>query len=585
MKTLLTATDLSKTYGRQEVLRGLNLALPEKARIALIGRNGSGKSTLLRILAGEEEADDGNVALMPVTRLGVLSQNEKLPGTGTAVEYLSAASGKPDWECRKLASRFGLTAEDLAPAPAALSGGYQMRLKIVRLLLTDPNLLLLDEPVNYLDLPTLLLLEAFLRSWSGAYVITSHDREVLQNLCTATWEIERGKLTVFPGDVETYLDWKEEQAEYARRTNKKLRREMAAAQAFADRFRAKASLASRAQSKIRHIAKLRGRLRDLDPKLKTAAFHIPCPIVHSGPAVRCIDLAIGYGAGSVVAKDISLEIPRGAKVAIVGENGRGKTTLLKTLVGALQPLAGHYKWWHRADIGYFSQEAEETLSHQESVLETLTRAAPPDASGESILATAGAFLFGEDDLEKPCGVLSGGERARVRLARLVLGRHNVLVLDEPTNHLDAETVEVLARALKEYAGTVLVVSHSRTFTNALVDRIYEVCNGTVRHYSGTYEEYVADLAELAAEANVVLPVAAGTPDSAERREKALAAREMRRARQKLEDRLKKLEKEKGRILAYFFENPTDYAPDKAQRLKELEEAIGRIENDWLKLAD
>jgi len=584
MKTLLAASELNKTYGRQIILDGLTLTVPEKARIALIGRNGSGKSTLLRLLAREEEPDAGEVAVMPAARLGVLRQNEKLPEAGTAVEYLSADGGRPEWECRKLAARFGLSAEDLGLPPTALSGGYQMRLKLVRLLLTDPNLLLLDEPVNYLDLPTLILLEAFLRGWSGAYVITSHDRELLQNLCTSTWEIERGKLTAFPGDVETYLDWKEEQAEYARRTNKRLRREMAAAQEFADRFRAKASLASRAQSKIKHIAKLRNRLRDLDPKLKTAAFHIPCPVVHAGPAVRCAGLAVGYG-DKVVAGDIDLEIPRGAKAAIVGENGHGKSTLLRTMVGALPPLAGSCKWWHKADIGYYSQLSEETLSRQETVLDALTRAAPPDASGERILAAAGAFLFGEDDLEKPCGVLSGGERARVRLARLILHEHNVLVLDEPTNHLDAETVEVLARALKEYAGTVLVVSHARTFMNALIDRIYEVRGGTVRHYSGTYEEYVADLAAYAAEANTVVPVVSGTPDAGARREKMMADRERRRSRQKLEDRLKSLEKEKGRILAYFFENPTDYAPDKAARLKGLEEEIGRVENDWLKLAD
>jgi ATP-binding cassette subfamily F protein 3 len=335
---------------------------------------------------------------------------------------------------------------------------------------------------------------------------------------------------------------------------------------------------------MKHIAKLRNRLRDLDPKLKTAAFQIPCPVVHAGPAVRCVDLAIGYGE-KIVARDINLEIPRGAKAAIVGENGRGKSTLLRTMVGALPPIAGNCKWWHKADIGYYSQLSEETLSHQETVLDALNRAAPAEASGERILATAGAFLFGEDDLEKPCGVLSGGERARVRLARLILHEHSVLVLDEPTNHLDAETVEVLAKALKEYAGTVLVVSHARTFMNALVDRIYEVRGGTVRHYTGTYEDYVADLAALAAEANTVLPVVAGTPGADTRREKVLADREERRARQKLEDRLKSLEKEKGRIMAYFFENPTDYAPDKAKRLSELEEEIDRTENDWLKLAD
>ncbi len=585
MKTLLAADGLHKTYGRQTVLDGLSLVIPEKARIALIGRNGSGKTTLLRLLAGSDEADLGDVRIMPGTRLGRLDQDELLPAQGAAISYLAEKSGRPEWECLKLASRFGLRPEDLSLAPAALSGGYQMRLKIVGMLLGDPNLLLLDEPVNYLDLPTLMLLEAFLKNWPGAYVVTSHDREVLQNLCSTTWEIARGKLTVFSGDVETYLDWKEQQTAYVRRTNKRLRREIAAAQEFADRFRAKATQASRAQSKLKHIAKLRTKLRDLDPGLPTAAFSIPCPQVTPGTALRCQGLAIGY-PGRTVADRIDLEIPRGARVAVVGENGRGKSTLLRTLAGAIPPLAGSFKWWHRADIGYFSQIAEETLEPRQTVLQALTAAAPAAASGERILATAGAFLFREDDLEKPCRVLSGGERARVRLARLILREHNVLLLDEPTNHLDAETVEVLAAGLRDYDGTVLAVSHARTFMNAVADRVYEVRNGTVRQYLGTYEEYVAELAAMA-ETSIPETAAAAieSPEAADRREKALRAKEKRRQLQRLEEKLKTLEREKSRILAYFFENPTDYAPEKSRRLADLEQEIAAVERNWLRLAE
>ncbi|MBI4598814.1 ATP-binding cassette domain-containing protein [Candidatus Uhrbacteria bacterium] len=588
MKPLLEAVNLCKTYGRQTVLDGLSFVLSEGTHGALIGRNGSGKTTLLHILAGDEEADSGTFRLMPWTRLGVLRQHEILPDEGTTIGYLSGNSGKPEWKCAKLAARFGIRPAELGRAPAALSGGYQMRVKIVRMLLDQPNLLLLDEPVNYLDLPTLLLLEAFLRDYPGAFVMTSHDREVLQNVCTSTWEIAAGKLVTFPSDVETYLDWKEEQAEYTRRTNRRVRREMADAQAFADRFRAKASLATRAQSKLRHIAKLRTQLRELGGALPTAAFRIPCPPFTAGTAVRVEGLAVGYGS-AVVAKDIALEVPRGAKVGIVGENGRGKSTLLKTLGGTLAPLDGTLKWWHRADIGFFSQHAEDTLSPQETVLQALTRAAPPDAPAERILSAAGAFLFREDDLEKTCGVLSGGERARVRLARLVLQEHNVLLLDEPTNHLDAETVEALAVALKAYPGTVFIVSHARTFMNAIVDRLYEVRNGTLRHCLGTYEEYVFDLANLAEEASHATEGSSAGVSSvsadgrAERRELSLLARERRRSQQRLEEKIKKLDREKSEILSYFFENPTDYAPEKSRRLSEIEEEMALFEKEWLDL--
>lgn len=586
MRTMISASGLTKSYGRRAVLDGLTFVVPERARIGLIGRNGSGKTTLLRLLSGEETADAGAVTLMPGTRLGVLNQNETLPDDLTVLAHLTAASGQPTWEAERMASRFGLTAEDLARPPAALSGGYQMRVKLVRLLLTDPNLLLLDEPVNYLDLPTLLLLEAFLKRYTGAYIVTSHDRDVLEDLAMTTWEVAAGRLTVFPGPPSAWRARQAEQAEFSRRTNKKLRREIAHTQEFVDRFRYKASQASRAQSKMKYISKLRGKLRSLAQELPTVAFRIPCPPVTPGTAVRAEGLAVGYD-GVVVAEDVNFEIPRGAKIAVCGENGRGKSTLLKTLAGLLPPVAGKLKWWHRADLGYFSQQTEEALAPAETVLQALTRAAPAETSGERILATAGAFLFGEDDLEKPCGVLSGGERARVRLAQLVLREHNVLLLDEPTNHLDVETVDVLAAALKSYPGTVILVSHNRAFTGAVAERVYEVRFGTVRQYLGNYDEYVADLA-AAAEETDVLPLAGGeerSTDAAARREKALRDRERRRARERVEGKLKELDKEKGKIMRFFFEHPTDYAPEKQRRLAELDEEIARLEQEWYKLAE
>ncbi len=584
MRPVFEAVGLNKTYGRQMVLDDVSFVISEGAHIALTGRNGAGKTTLLRIMSQTEEPDTGSVRTMAWTRLGVLDQHQILPDDCTTLAYLCDQSQKQEWECQKLAARFGLTALELALPPSGLSGGYQMRVKLVAMLLMDPTLLLLDEPVNYLDLSTLLLLESFLRNYPGALVLTSHDREFLNNVCTTTWEISKAKLVTFAGNVDTYLDWKEEQAEYLRRTNKRLRAEIQVNQQFADRFRAKASLATRAQSKLRHITKLRAQLRDQDRALPTAAFQIPCPRVPPGTAVRVEDLVIGYG-DRVIAQGIKLEIPRGAKVAIVGENGRGKSTLLKTLAGEIPPIAGTYAWWHRADVGYFSQGTEETLDPKQTVLETLSTAAPPDASAERILAAAGAFLFRDDDLEKPCSVLSGGERSRVRLARLVLHEHNVLILDEPTNHLDAETVEVLARALKAYQGTVLIVSHARTFMNALVDRIYEVRNGSVKQLVESYEDYVADLSSRTLEMDTAETEANSRSrtdsDATNRREQALQSRERRKQRAHIEDALTKLNAERSLILAFYFEHPTDYAPEKSQRLSELDEEIRRLEDAWL----
>jgi len=585
MRPMLEANNLSKIYGRQVVFQDLSFVVSEGAHIGLIGRNGTGKTTLLKIIAGDEETDSGEFKLMPWTKLGVIRQHEVLPSDISTINFFVQSSNRPEWECAKLAARFGLKEKDLDLPPSALSGGYQMRVKITRMFLENPTLLLLDEPMNYLDLPTMLLLENFLRDYAGTFIMTSHDREAMQNICTSTWEIANGKLAEFPGDLETYLDWKAEQEHFLRRTNKRLRKEIASAQAFADRFRYKASLATRAQSKLKHITKLRSQMRELGSDLPVASFHIPCSSVTEGTAVRTEDLVIGYGEKKIAA-DINSEIPRRATLAIVGENGQGKTTLLKTLAGLIPVLDGKMKWWHHADIGYFSQLSEDTLLPNETVLQALSRAANSDASAERILAAAGAFLFHNDDLEKFCQVLSGGERARLRLARLILREHNVLILDEPTNHLDTETVEVLAQALRDYKGTVIIVCHARTFMNAFVDRIYEVQNGTVRHYVGTYEEYVSDLtaeAEEIGKATEATKAAEATFGAVGRKEKARLNRQLSRIQQRLDDKMKKLDKEKSEILKFYFENPTDYAPEKAQRLSEIDEELVEIEKEWLKI--
>jgi ATP-binding cassette subfamily F protein 3 len=403
----------------------------------------------------------------------------------------------------------------------------------------------------------------------------------LQNTCTKTYEIERSELTQYSGPVEDYLTWKDEQKNFQLRTNKKLAREISHHQEFVNRFQYKASQASRAQSKIKHIAKLRNRIKNLAADLSTTRIIIPTPPFVAGVAVRTEKLAIGYG-DKVVASDITISIQRSEKIVIAGENGRGKSTLLKTLAGLIEPLAGSYKWWHRADIGYYDQKTETTLLPGETVIQYLTRLAPENAPAERILMMAGNFLFRHDDLEKRTKVLSGGERARLCLAGILLHEHNVLILDEPTNHLDVETAEALAQALKEYGGTVLFVSHARTFVNALADQIYEIRNGVVRHYPGTYEEYVNDLAERIEEEALESMADNPKANDSERLERRLKIKETQRQQEKIAKNITKLDTEKSAILAYYFENPTDYAPTKAARLKEIDEELARAENLWLR---
>ncbi len=582
IRPLLEVKNISKTYGKQVVIDDLSFVIAENQKIALIGRNGAGKSTVFNIITGVEEADRGVVNTFGITKMGKISQSEILPSDISALTFLEQQSGCPSWTIKKMAAEFGLTSRDLDLAPSALSGGYQMRVKIVRMLLEDPNLLLLDEPVNYLDLPTILLLERFLKSYKGSFILIAHDREFLQNTCTTTFEIERGALTIYSGTVQEYLDWKVEQAEYKKNTNKKLKREISHHQAFVDRFKFKASQASRAQSKMKHIAKLRHKLAEIDAAIATTRITITSPAAVAGVALRVQDLAIGYG-GRIIAENISAEFIRGEKILIAGENGRGKSTFLKSITGVIPPIAGSVKWWHHADIGYYDQMMEKNLFPNETVLDHLVRMAPGHVSGERVLMMAGNFLFRDDDLEKKTSVLSGGERARLSLAGVLLHEHNVLVLDEPTNHLDVETAEALAIALKNYKGTVIFVSHARTFVNALVDRIFEVRGGSLRQYMGLYEDYVNDMNELLEEtvAEIESEEGATSSPSVDRAERRIRLKELTRSQARLDHAMKKLDTERSEILKFYFEYPTEYAPEKATRLAEMNEEFERLEHDWL----
>ena len=584
-RPLLEVNHLNKSYGKQIVVKDVSFVVGEGQKIALIGRNGSGKTTLMNMLVGAEERDSGDLKVFDRTRIGIIRQHEVLPSNQSVAAFLEDRSGKPVWTIAKLASEFGLHADHLAKSADQLSGGYQMRVKIVAMLLEDPNLLLLDEPVNYLDLNTLLLLEHFLKTYKGSFVLIAHDREFLENTCTTTFEIERGELTTYSGTVENYLVFKEEQKEFLKRTNKKLAREIEHHQEFVDRFGAKATMASRAQSKSKHIAKLRKKIASVHADLANTRIAISCPHVPPGVAVYAEDLSVGYGEKIIVDK-IHFSINRGEKVVIAGENGQGKTTVLKTLAGILDPITGKLKWWHNADIGYYDQKVDATLMPNETVLNYLMRMAPHVTAGERILMMAGNFLFKNDDLEKPTSVLSGGERARLCLAGILLHEHSVLLLDEPTNHLDVETAEALAVALKKYEGTVIFVSHARTFVNALCDKVLEIRFGILRNYPGTYEEYVSDLAELMViEADGEQKDSKGSTNS-ERVDKAelrMKLKELQRSVDRIEKDMKILDKERSEILQYYFDYPTEYAPEKATRLAELDEEYKRKEDEWLKL--
>ncbi len=487
MAVLLQIRDAHKRYGDQILLDGAEATLVEGVKVGFVGRNGAGKSTLLRILLGEEELEIGEIVRHPRLRVGYLRQHDPFQPGESALDYLMRDSRQPDWKCGEMAGRFELKGAYLEGPIAELSGGWQTRVKLAALLLHEPNLLLLDEPTNFLDLRTQILLEHFLREFREACLIVSHDREFLADTCTQTLDLSRGRLTMYSGKIDAFLEYQRERREHDERVNATVLAKQKQLQKFIDKNRAGANTASQARSKAKQLE----RLKLTEIQLDEPTAHIRAPLVEprSGPAVRGVDLAIGYPEHTV-ASEITLEIEHGARAAVVGDNGEGKTTLLRTLTGSLDPLVGQARWGHGCKIGAYAQHVYSSLPEDQTVLEYLQYQAEPGVTHQQLLAQAGALLFREAHVQKKIAVLSGGERARVCLAGLLLGSYNVLVLDEPGNHLDIQTVESLVEALVAYKGTVLFTSHDRHFMRRVATSVVEVRGGRVRNYLGDYDAYL-----------------------------------------------------------------------------------------------
>lgn len=487
MSVLLQVRGALKSYGSQTLLDEADLVLYEDNKVGFVGRNGTGKSTLLRCLLGEEELDRGEIIRSPKLRIGYLRQHDPFQPGESALDFLMRDSGQPDWKCGAVAGQFELKGKYLNGPVSELSGGWQTRVKLAALLLHEPNLLLLDEPTNFLDLRTQLLLEHFLKHFREACLIVSHDRAFLAATCDHTLNLGRGKLTMYPGKVEAYLNFEQEQRVHAERENESIAAKQRQLQTFIDKNKARASTATRAKSKEKQLERLQ--LNELG--VIEAAATIRCPIIEprQGAAVRCKNLAIGY-PDRQVASDINIEVIHGQRVAIVGDNGQGKTTFLRTMVDSLKPLGGEVKWGHGCMVGVYAQHVYTSLPPTRTVMQYLEDCADFGITTQAILNLAGAMLFRGDAVDKKVSVLSGGERARLCLAGLLLGKYNILVLDEPGNHLDVDTLEALAEALINYKGTVIFTSHDRHFMRRVATCVIEARDGRVVNYNGDYESYV-----------------------------------------------------------------------------------------------
>ena len=487
MTVLLQIRNAHKRYGDQILLDGAECTLSGDTKVGFIGRNGAGKSTLLKCILGEDELDTGEIIRHPKLKIGYLKQHDPfLPGE-TALEFLMRDSEQPDWKCGEVAGEFEIKGPMLQAPMQSLSGGWQTRVKLSALLLHEPNLLLLDEPTNFLDLRTQLLLEQFLKSFQEACLIVSHDRAFLNATCDSTLDLSNGELTLFPGKADEFLEYQRELHEHDQRSNASIAAKRKQLQEFIDRNKARASTATRAKSKSKMLERLE--LKEIAGEQSNATIRAPQVEPRQGPAVRCRDLSIGYPERGI-ATGIGLEIDHGTRAAIVGDNGQGKTTLLRTLVGSLPALEGDVRWGHGCELGTYAQHVYTSLPENKTVLDFLEYEAIPGTKTQTILDTAGAMLFRGNAVNKKIRVLSGGERARLCMASLLLGKANILILDEPGNHLDVETVEALADALVDYRGTVIFTSHDRHFLKRVATSYIEVRDGKVTQYRGDYDAYM-----------------------------------------------------------------------------------------------
>ena len=589
MAALIQFSEACKAYGKQPILDGVSVQLSTSHKAGLIGCNGSGKSTLCQLILGDEALDAGKLKRSSALRLGYLHQEDSFGAGEKVLEFLERDSGRESWRCGKIAGRFQLKNELLEEKISDLPGGYQTRVKLAAMLLEEPNFLVLDEPTNYLDLKTLILLEAFLADFSGGFLIVSHDREFLKKTCRSTIEIERGDLTVFPGGIEDFLAFKAERQVEKERQNRNVDARRKQMQDFIARNKVRASTASRAQSKMKQLDKLQK--IEIEHPMRTASIRIPAVEARKGLALRCDDLAIGYGALEV-ASSIRFDIDRGEKVAVLGDNGEGKTTFLRTIAADLASLGGAYSWGHGLEVSYYAQHVYGALDPGLDIYTHLDRAAAAGVERQEILTVAGSFLFSGEDVDKKIGILSGGERARVCLAGMLLSRRPVLLLDEPTNHLDFETVEALARALSEYAGTVFFVSHDRTFVSLVATNIVDVGGGRVVLYPDGYESYVYRMEREAAgreEAERARRKKSGprrkTGGSAmgyqRRKELRSTFNRLESMCRRIEGRMKEFEAELGEIHRQYEENPLEYSPGLQAREKELQVELAELELQWL----
>jgi ATP-binding cassette, subfamily F, member 3 len=622
---LLRFEEVYKSYAATDVLRGVTFQVNPRERVGLVGRNGAGKTTIFRLVNGQEETDRGEVILLKGLRIGVLEQQPTFEGrlsvrnealsvftelrdmeeTMTRLEHtISEATGEAldqamhtysdlrhayefaggfSYHARAEAVLAGLSFrdDDLDKPAEQLSGGQKARLALAKLLLSEPDVLLLDEPTNHLDVNAVEWLEDFLSAYKSAFVIISHDRFLLDRTVAKVIEIENCKAAVYPGNYSAYVRQREERRLAQSREFEQQQEMIVRTEEFIRR-----NIAGQKTKQAKSRRKMLERLDRVEAirDQRVGDFRLQ-GIARAGDNVLAVsDLSVGYGSASV-AKGISFLLRRSERLGIIGPNGSGKTTFLKTALGELQPLDGGLTWGANVNIEYFDQELS-MLDLGSTVMEEISVAAPRATPGE-LRSYLAKFLFPGDDILKPVVALSGGERSRLALAKLIYSRANVLVLDEPTNHLDIPSREALERALAEYKGTIITVSHDRYFLDRIATEILHFENGAATYHNGSYSDYYA----LHHRQQIIAAEEKKSSPTVKQRPKPRAVAKMRTSRgiEEVETEIASCENELADLNRQLETPQPDWGPDEyaviGRRQEELQARLESLYDEWERIND
>ncbi|MDB4385390.1 ABC-F family ATP-binding cassette domain-containing protein [Opitutaceae bacterium] len=594
---MLTLADVAKSYGTRELFSDISLFVARTDRLGLVGPNGAGKSTLFNLILGEETPSRGIIEWERGADFGFLPQESAPVGDETVIQI--ATNGEKldlygdddedydiDWtlepRARKILAGLGFKDADMDLPAKSFSGGWIMRAHLGRLLVSEPTLLLLDEPTNHLDLEALLWLQDYLTRYPGGLLVISHDRAFLNALCNGILEIRGSSLHKYTGNYDDYLEQKDARHDQALALFKSQQREIAHQQKFVDRFGAKASMATRAKSKEKHIERLKAEaVESPEEKLARINFRFPEPARSGLKVVDLKDVHQAYG-DHVVYQDLNFQAERGEKIVLVGPNGAGKSTLLKILADVVPTSAGTRELGANVTLGYFAQNRADNLKLDATVFDNVMelRTAANDLTEGKVRAILGAFLFRKDDVFKKVSVLSGGEKSRLALARLLVDPPNFLLMDEPTTHLDIPSIDALISALKAFPGTFIFISHDVYFIRKLAKKVLHVHSGRLTPYAGDYDYYLDKSKATNAREALTAGFTSARPEQAKKAAKSAAPkvdraatkaqqakqRELRTAVSDAEKRVVELEEKQAELTAELEDPATYEEAGKAQHL-------------------